>query len=90
MQQQFEHQSSRTRAGNTIEGNLIGLDASGLNALGNGIGGTIDLGGNGTSPFTNQGTINVSSGTLGLYGDITLAGLGNFSPFNGALSGVPR
>ena len=30
-------------SGNTIEGNLIGLDASGLNALGNDDGGVIDL-----------------------------------------------
>ncbi len=49
-------------------------------------GGTIQLGGSGTSTFTNQGTVNVSAGVLNLYGNLTLAGLGTLNRTGGTVN----
>src|SRR5262249_28503074 len=49
-------------------------------------GGTINLGGNGASAFTNQGVINVTGATLGLYGSLTLAGLASINRSGGTVN----
>ncbi|MEQ1828473.1 MAG: pre-peptidase C-terminal domain-containing protein, partial [Pirellula sp.] len=48
-------------------------------------GGTINVG-NGATPFSNTGTINVSTGTLGLKGSMTLSGLGTINRTGGTIN----
>ena len=49
-------------------------------------GGTLTLGGNGNATFTNTGTLNVSTGTVSLYGAMTLNGLGTIHRTGGTVN----
>jgi hypothetical protein len=79
---------SKYTSGSLINQGTISVDvAGGTFNIGGGGAGTLGSPNDGSAAFTNQGTLNVSSGaTLGLYGSLTLAGQGTLNSSGGAVN----